>query len=363
MFTKKDLYTMKRPEGYHNGLLGSPEGIMELLTKYAICPSNDVEGYRGSPLSPIATGRDMANLHPNRTALVGSSRDLEVGSTSVIKTAQVENDNNGHTLVAYIKLGVQQRGSWGVTGNEGGDRISFKMTYKPTAGYVPVYFLPWDSDGGAVRITIPPMGVNPTDPNVFFTAAINGCSVFFQGTRQNPTIYHCGGSTGYTKAQMTERVQFWDEVMEEFLAMDQAAGRNLGNMQQQKVDLTDYVATPGVQMSWIDANGANVQVVTTPRAKQYQEQLLSAQQKTSLTIETVSPWGCVMGCRDTSSGDWTFYLQENATIIYHRIKRSPFNRKGTQTETQMVARPLQFREIFPAGAGHACIQAPLPKIR
>jgi hypothetical protein len=104
-------------------------------------------------------------------------------------------------------------------------------------------------------------------------------------------------------------------------------------------------------------------VATTPRAKQYQEQLLSARQKTSLTIEQVNPWGCVMGCRNTSSGEWTFYLQENATIVYHRIKRSVFSPKETKTETQCVARPLQFSRIFPAGAGQACIQAPLPRIR
>ena len=64
---------------------------------------------------------------------------------------------------------------------------------------VPVYFLPWDAKGAAVRMTIPdadPALPEDQHPKIFFTAVLSGCSIIFKGSPQNPTIYHCGTEGG-----------------------------------------------------------------------------------------------------------------------------------------------------------------------
>jgi hypothetical protein len=343
-----DRYTKARPPGYHNALLtGTYDEFKKLLTRYAICPPNDIGGYRGDNLSTIRT---QGNAPQNSPRLAGTTRSED------IRMGQVQ----GAKLVAYIDLRLTPRGGYAVTGNEGGDRIYFDADYNAQGGYVPVYFLPWDSDGAAVRLTIPAPGVNNPDPDIFFTAAINGCSIFFQGTRQNPTIYHCGGGTGFAKAQITEAEEFWQEVVDDFVGQDAAAGRaNLGNVAARSVGKSEYVATPGYKSK---PDVGAIQSFTTPRALKYQKQLKRKHGITKLTIEEVSPWGSVLGRRD-NNGDWTFFLQENATIIYHQVDRSlPNLFKGVKTPAQYVARPLKWKEIFPNGPGHHTMKAAVPKI-
>lgn len=344
-----DRYTKARPsQSYYNDLLtGTYDQFKKLLSRYAICPPNDIGGYRGDDLSVTHT---MGNAPLNSPRMANTTR------TDDIRMAQVQ----GAKLVAYIRLKLMPRGGYLTTGNEGGDRIHFDASYNPVPGSVPVYFLPWDSDGAAVRLTIPAFGVNNPDPDIFFTAAINGCSIFFQGTRQNPTIYHCGGGTGYGKAQITEAEEFWQEVVADFVGQDATAGRaNLGAVAGRSVGKSEYVATPGYKSK---PDIGTIQSFTTKRALKYQNQLKRKHGLSKITIEEVSPWACVLGRRD-NNGDWTFYLQENATVIYHQVDRSlPNLFKGVKTQAQYVARPLKWKEIFPNGPGHHTLKAGIPKI-
>jgi len=341
-------YTKARVAGYYNGLLtGTDAEFMKLIKKYSICPPSEVGGYRGDDIGTIA-------LKGHATA--GRNRLANTIRGEAIRTAQVQ----GNKLVAYIELCLKQRGGLASTGPEGGDLISFNSTYTnpPPPNHIPVYFLPWDITGASVRMTIPPQGTNNPDPDIFFTAAINGCSIFFQGTPASPTIYHCGASTtGYAKDQLTETAEFLD--------YDTGQNRNLGALSARSVNKTEYVATPGIKSRPDQVNaitGTVMQSFTTKRAKSYQNDLKAKHGLGKLTIEEISPWACVLGRRD-AAGDWTFYLQENATIIYHQITRSlPNLFKGAKSQTQAVARPLKFKEIFPAGAGHVTVRSGLPKI-
>jgi len=350
-------YTKARAANYYNGLLtGTDAEFKKLLKKYSICPPSDVAGYRGDDVGTIGT---MGNATPGRNRLTNTIRG------EAIRTAQVQ----GNKLVAYIELCLKARGTLANTGNEGGDVISFNATYTnpPPLNHDPIYFLPWDIDGASVRMTIPGVGVNNPDPNIFFTAAINGCSIFFQGTSQAPTIYHCGASTtGYAKAEFTETVEFWEEVIAEFMADDVTQGRpNLGALSGGSVNKTHYVASPGVKSKPDVTNihtGTVMQSFTTKRAKSYQNALKAKHGMGKLTIEEISPWACVLGRRD-AHGNWTFYLQENATVIYHQVTRSlPNLFQGQKSATQAVARPLKFKEIFPVGPGHVTVRAGLPRI-
>jgi hypothetical protein len=348
-----DHYLKTRAVGYFNNLLtGSEADFQKLLRKYAICPPNKVANFDGVNVGTAKTGLTA----PNRAFLQG------VNLAQDIRLAQMDANH----LVAYIdlRLGARQEAAT-VHNLEGGDRVYFDASYAQAATHVPVYFLPWDSLGASVRMTIPTMATNNPDPDIFFTAAINGCSIFFQGTEQNPTIYHCGGTTGYQKSEIAEAIGFWQDVVDEFIDQDATAGRpNLGALNARSVDKAQYVATPGVKSkSDVKMAGGKIKSYTTKTALSYQRLLKAKHGLTSITIEEVGPWACVLGRRD-AHGDWKFFLQENATITYHKVTRSlPNLFKGTKSPSVRIARPLQWRQIFPSDQKHHSVQAPIPKIQ
>lgn len=350
-------YTKTRAAGYYNDLLiGDDEDFHKLIRKYSIAPPDDIANYKGVNLGDILVGHGAAD-----PKLAASTRSENIKRNRIPSTHKI----------AHIDLRKKARQTVGA-GQEG-DMIYFDATYAVTANYVPVYFLPWDTSGAAIRLTIPAAPPNkgpshPIDaanPYLFFTAAINGCSIFFRGTPQSPTIFHCGGSTGRT--DLNDQAEFWQAVMDEFVQLDDAkVGRQakLGPLSPNSVDKRDYIKTPGVTTSFKSAaSGITMQDNTTQRAKNYKRQLQAKHALGKLSIESVSPWACVLGRRD-DHGDWTFYIQENATITYHQISKNPINRiRGIHSASYSVVRPLIYREVFPHGAAHVTVKAGLPSIQ
>ena len=261
-------------------------------------------------------------------------------------------------LVAYIDLKLEARGT---VSNEGGDAISFDSTYDANLGEVPVYFLPWDSDGASIRMTIPAKGTRgqgEPDPDIFFTAAINGCSIFFQGDRLSPTIYHCGGTTGFAKTQIDETVAFWEGVMGVF----QQQGVALGAVANGSVNKKHYVTDPATHYTEHNAI-ANIDIdyFTTVRAKKYKAELERKYALGKLTVMESNPWACVLGRRN-DQGEWTFYMQENTTIVYSEVKRSLPNLFAGKKQTARVSRPMVTWEVFPIGKGYLSVNPGIPKI-
>jgi hypothetical protein len=345
-------YTKGRAVGYYNDLLiGDDAHFNKLLKRYSICPPSHIGGYYGAKLGEIAVGATSAN-----PTLALSVRANDINKRRI----------EGNRKIAYVDLRLNQRNQTGA-GVEG-DMITFDATYAVTPNYVPVYYLPWEDAGASIRLTIPVAAVNkgpshpldPADPYLFFTAAINGCSIFFRGTPQHPTIFHCGGSTGRTA--LNDQAQFWQEVMAEFVQSDDAKlGRQakLGPLYANSVDKRDYIKNPNVTTTFGAAGG---QVNTTANAKSYQGKLRGKHALGKLSVESVNPWGCVLG-RRADNGDWTFYLQENATIRYHEISRNPIKLiSGFKSTSYAVARPLVYSEIFPNGPAHVTVKAGLPSI-
>ena len=68
-------------------------------------------------------------------------------------------------------------------------------------GHIPVWFLLGKVDH-LIEMTIPKRenedDDGPDDPKIFFTAAINGCSVFVRGDPRSPTVTHAGISQTQT---------------------------------------------------------------------------------------------------------------------------------------------------------------------
>ncbi|MCZ2156356.1 MAG: hypothetical protein LC114_21045 [Bryobacterales bacterium] len=229
---------------------------------------------------------------------------------------------------------------------------------KVPAGHLPVWFLPWESHH-LIDMTIP-MKQNdddddPNDPKLFFTAAINGCSVFVRGDPRSPTVSHAGisqVSTPYGGDPST----FWRHLLEANLAANDIHGGKTW-----EVNNTDYINQTGV------SGGAR-----TANSDAYLRWLKTLPSG-PITVIHVVPWGCVFGVRYGRL--WTFYLQENATVFTYRLVSryenvtvtdkqkviGPFQRnvtnevsiKRTVKLESTVNRPIVLRDFFPGAGGKA----------
>lgn len=179
-------------------------------------------------------------------------------------------------------------------------------------GHLPVWFLPWESHH-LIEMTIPQRqnddDDDPNDPKIFFTAAINGCSVFVRGDPRSPTVTHAGISQTQTPYG-NEPAAFWRDLLYANLAAN-----NIYAGKTWEVNNTDYINQTGV------SGGAK-----TANTDQYLKWLKTL--PSGMTrVSHVVPWGCVFGIRYGSL--WTFYLQENATIYTYKL----INKYSTETVT------------------------------
>lgn len=254
-------------------------------------------------------------------------------------------------------------------GNEKG-ALTFKLATEGDG--VPIYFLPWDSLR-VVSLSIPDTGGafydpdDPDHPGLFFTAAINGCSVFVKGPPTHPQVFHAGIDGSF--ASGTDAAAFWQQRLKEILAKQGPGGGHMGAVRE--VNKADYIKDP-----------RHRDPTTTATADAY-ERWLTENQNKEFRLQAVSPWGCVFGIRYGRS--WTFYLQENATVTTlryvkkgdtHKVRvnasRTDRKMKGSgetvrkeqvkqklvgpisynraiYMKSEVVSRPMQIREFYPNG--------------
>ncbi|MGH7238508.1 MAG: hypothetical protein ACREHG_00425 [Candidatus Saccharimonadales bacterium] len=228
----------------------------------------------------------------------------------------------------------------------------------------PCYFLPWDSRGAAVEMTIPPFNIGDdatANPPIFFTAVLSGCSIVFKGSPAKPTIFHCGTAGGGEAGASTtgDSNKFFKNML--INIRNQGLGRSKKGIQTQVLS-TDYMHT---------RSGGGV----APAHETAFQNKLQTHYDQQLFIENVNMWGTVFGFR--TGTQWAFYLQENATICYRKVEdiMKHFIAKAATNKTQGAfdlttltpaaligsnipviqrARPAIVKEVFP-GTGHAVI--------
>ncbi|MFM9915483.1 MAG: hypothetical protein ACKVOX_06720 [Rhizobacter sp.] len=227
---------------------------------------------------------------------------------------------------------------------------------KVPRGYLPVWFLPWESRH-LIEMTIPPRSNDddddPEDPKLFFTAGINGCSVFVRGDPTSPTITHAGITQSQTPYG-NDPASFWRHLL-----FANLAGQNVHSGKTWEVNNTNYINQTGVSGGAFTAN--------TDRYLKWLQSLPSG----PITVTQVDPWGCVFGIRYGRL--WSFYLQENAVVHTYKIVSKYSTEQVTSTKkvmglynkevTQDVAikklvrlqstanRPVRLSDFFPGKGG------------
>lgn len=228
--------------------------------------------------------------------------------------------------VAHIEMFTDVRDG-GASNREGKQVVRMRSQFGAFGEAEPVYFLPWDDRGYIVKLRIPKTTRADPGPSIFFTAAINGCSVFVQGDPDAPTVYHAGGSTGIKDP--SEAARMWRQVLAKHIRDSNTASAR-GSIHGE-VNKTQYITST-----------ATTNAKSTPTAEQYERELRSLlDKKGSFRVEYVTPWGCVFGVR--TGNDWAFYLQENATVFCNYVKKK-------DVRTVMYARPIQLTKVYPGGS-------------
>lgn len=304
---------------FENDLRNDPKA---LARKYAFYPNN-----------PSFTEWTFSNSQVKKTALKG---DFEGFNRLNMK---------GDYKIARIKLEL------GMT--DRGESLIVKPTFAQEGG-VPVYFLPWDNRGAAVRMHIPdgdPDAPEDEHPKIFFTAVLSGCSIIFKGSATDPTIYHCGtegGNVG-TPTQGNSNDFFRDML----------SGRGYRAIGGQ-INSTDYMdpnTNPSFDVWLLEQNFLESLKAQNLRGR-------------NIIVKSVNLWGAAFGIR--TGRNWKFYLQKNATILYSKIEevlaskdieKKKFFGLSSKTITRQyvttritpgfrVARPVELERVFP-GVGIA----------
>jgi hypothetical protein len=187
-------------------------------------------------------------------------------------------------------------------------------------GWIAIWWLPWQQKH-IVKIKILSNATNPTincgkgidpvaNPHLFFTAAINGCSVFAVGDARNPSMYH-GGSDGpmtaRTDTELTEAA--WRRLL----------GRATSTKNIKGIGKTDYISEMKPQSQWADPNQAHDKTdrtaFETTASRGFEAEL---QRRGGLSVSLVQPWGMVFGVRDAAN-NWEMTLVKNVMLKYRKL--------------------------------------------
>jgi hypothetical protein len=227
------------------------------------------------------------------------------------------------------------------------------------ADRLPVHYLPWQPDR-IVRVTIPQrretnvvqlgasVEIDPSNPHLFFTAGLTGCSVFAYGDPRHPTIAHIGSqeSTPYGD----DCALFWRELL-----LVERFQRKHHEGVAHEANVTDYMGE-------------------TETLRSFKKWLQTKPSR--FTVEHVLNYGAAFGVRYGAL--WTFYLQENASVaryeVVRRTEQRPRVEKGflglswfdkniledvvveERRASEWKSIPLRVWPFYPQGGGHATLR-------
>ncbi len=271
---------------------------------------------------------------------------------------------------------------WRCDLNRNGSRVMLtKGIGAVNAPSMAMYYLPWAKDQ-FLRTTLrktrpqdqrnlkPVIAQNPpnpaafpaqdtNDPDIFFTAGVNGCMVVVEGTREEPVVYHCNaistagspmeaaltaGDAGLAQNRIDAKVNWMSTRMGQMSVADpkgakgavQTAAPRKGTIQ------TDYMILggggevgAGEEDKW---SSIRANIVKT----------IGIQKQTNKRVRLHNSVGTVFGQR--SNGMWKFYFQKLVCYQIWRDVGKVF--KKWQLDQGDLWYVADCREFWPDGAGH-----------
>ncbi|MFW5487970.1 MAG: hypothetical protein ACNI3A_06100 [Desulfovibrio sp.] len=245
------------------------------------------------------------------------------------------------------------------------------------------YWLPWARDA-ILKTELRPQENMPEIPELFFTATLDGCSVFFKGDPHFPVVYHANAenisktvnrpktrkefrqrytATGECMRSMHETLALEEGLHELFLdASVRFAERQIPKISTTSVSPMDYM---GVEHSptWR---------TMIPKEDRPLRSIIDSPKK--FTIEVGTKSGFVFGvCKNKN---WKFYLQKQADVTifqwdYHRQAESFGKLRtfasyinpvdywrwafSTKVRYKSYQIPMSCEEVWPSGAGQVMI--------
>ena len=263
--------------------------------------------------------------------------------------------------------------------------------------WMPFYFLPWIKNA-IVRTTLRPRSVttrtgiakaninqfasnprfkvdqnnplsgvlDPNDPDIFITSAVNGCTVTVRGSREEPTVYHgnavdvasygskspvelaIAGREGMADGLITMKVGEMRRMLIEMETQHVKADRLGGPHAATPTKMLTQSSYQMLAMQGKISQGDSADAKRIIRGVAAEDGINKQQDK---KIRLMSSQGTVFGVR--KNGQWTFYCQKIVLLeIWHdaagRFKKAKWER---DTSKPRRFRLVEFSEFWPAGAG------------
>jgi len=243
------------------------------------------------------------------------------GKINHFKEKKFEHDDG--ELTGYQVAG-NERIYWFDIGRVKGDQsmVEIQLDDEALEELEPAYWLPWAEDQ-IIRTALRPSKkatgkLDDVDPDYFFTAPLTGCSVFVEGPRHHPTVYHANAkshagtfASDLTKSQFVKLQKAKAEEMRKrfaaFSTQQEKGGRGL---------LPQGPGKSGRESSMLNYMS---RAHSPDFANELEEVVLKATNGQHSKIEVAGQKivvthaeGTVFGVR--RDAEWTFYFQKRVRI-------------------------------------------------
>lgn len=236
---------------------------------------------------------------------------------------------------------------------------------------IPVFWLPY-SQNSVYRMTLAPgaaplapgmIGPAPLapQPDFFLTDAVDGCSVYVEGTRTKPTVHHVNAAnTKFTPLDGSAPFGTTGNYQKDTLAFH-TKDAHMTQQVKGTVKPKDVLnAVPGLESGKYVKN--DDYMIRDPQQLKTEAGLMDTDARSVVTaqrvdkVETMTQ-GTVFGIRNAVNGEWTFYFQRRlVAILYRNLNRwKPFVKSDYQAIGYRMY-PVLVQEFWPGGTGHLFVR-------
>ncbi|WPB78459.1 hypothetical protein KYC5002_04715 [Archangium violaceum] len=237
----------------------------------------------------------------------------------------VESDYQSVESAYRVAFGDIQPGTQGDR-TAGAQVVDVRYVHAP--GRFPLFWLPYKQNLTR-KITLkdkrPPHVIRRTggEARIFFTSALNGCSVFIEGSEEEPTVYHLNaGSTRITQSREPTQTDLHDDRIHRTLEMERRFNQlpRPSNMRSATPRQREQMPQPGqlhagqyLPNYFLDpqqSTGEEAFNQHTVRSAERLERIAP----TSVQRHQVNHSALVFGWKSHDTGRWEFWLQTRARV-------------------------------------------------